>query len=544
MSDWNAISRPAPKDDWDAISRPDAKAPPKTAPAPEPTYDPAEGMSPLEKLAVGAGAAVARVGRGIGHLLPAWKDDPRLAEADENARLYEKHHPGGWATAGEVGADIAMSLVPMGAAAKAATMVQALRGAKAGAALIPAAADVAANAGYAALTAPENRGTAAALAGAGAGVGRVLTNALGGTGVQSRRVGKLIENDVTPTVGQALRTSNSLPGRAFARMEDTLADVPVIGAPVRHARERAMSEWQAATRAAAGVPEAGSIADVGRELGNRYTTLFNELDQKMPVVDMTGMSLDVINAAKVQHNLTDEQLDTLASTVINTINSHSVGESMGAMKPSTANEIGKRLLKLSQRYKSAPDPRQADFGHALEQVAYTWRDHTAAKLGDPPDLLRLNQDWSNYAPLREIAKTGDLANPSEYTPKLLLQAIRRGDRSANKSGFIEGGDLPQQALAKAGQDVIGSPSGVTSPIEKAVGIGGAVLGAYSNLPLTAALSGTVLALYSKPVQELLISAAQNGTTVSRFLADHPELHGVVAQSIAARQSQDRPQSGR
>jgi len=69
--------------------------------------DPTAGMSRTEKFLVGAGAGMANVGRGIRSLankagLLDEEAQAELKKDQEDRDLYQKYHPGGWATAGEV----------------------------------------------------------------------------------------------------------------------------------------------------------------------------------------------------------------------------------------------------------------------------------------------------------------------------------------------------------------------------------------------------------------------------------------------------------
>lgn len=521
---------------------------PAPRPAPEPArIDPSEGINPVEKFVIGAGSAMTRIGHGLSQ--PFVSDETNAARAEERA-LYKKYHPGAAATAGEVVTDIGSYLLPAGAlsaTAKAAKLANMLRGVKA----VPAAAiaDIGANAAFSAATTPgslEDRATAGAFGGAGAAAGRVLTKTLGGTGLQSKRVQDLLDADVNPTLGQVLRSKEAgTAGKILARAEDTLADIPIIGAPIRSARDRAMVGWQEATRKSAFVPdevvpsslkEFESIADVGRRLSDQYDSVILDAGRGGRSLSMNTLDgkrvEEVVLDAMTRNSIDPKQAGKVLDTMANEIGRHlKPWETFERMSPRTAHEIGKDMYAIAGRYKNSLDPRIADQGHAMEDVAMQWRNQMAKGLEDPR-FYALNEAWKHYAPIREVAKSGDLANPSGYTPKVLLNAVRKLDKSPNKSGYIEGGKLPQQDLAKAGQDIIGSPSGGTSAIEKAIGVGGVALGAYSNLPVTALITAGMFAGYSRPVQKVLVHAAQNGWPVSRLLAENPELYGSIAQAVA------------
>jgi hypothetical protein len=256
------------------------------------------------------------------------------------------------------------------------------------------------------------------------------------------------------------------------------------------------------------VGKADSIADVGRRLNYLYDRFFASVDDAIKSVDLSHINESHLADAVKEFNLTDDQFDLLRKMVTGTVEPR-IGESLKSVQPSVAHDVGKRLLALSQRYKAAPDPRTSDFGHALEQVAYKWRDELATVIGDKmPEarqtLSELNRYWANYAPLRYIAARGPLeADPSHYTPKMLLQAVRAGDKSPNKTGFIERGDLPQQQLAKAGQVVLGE-GGSRDSSANLLGTAGLGLGAFLAGPVVTAASLPTSLLYSaRPFQRLL-----------------------------------------
>ena len=77
------------------------------------TYAPDKDMGAGEKFAVGAGAAFNRLAGGVAGLIPGAEDFAK--SQNEDYELYKKHHPGGWATAGEVVGDIAAT-APLGGA--------------------------------------------------------------------------------------------------------------------------------------------------------------------------------------------------------------------------------------------------------------------------------------------------------------------------------------------------------------------------------------------------------------------------------------------
>ena len=249
-----------------------------TAPAPAPmNVDPAEGMPWYEKALVGAGAATARAGEGVLSLLDkaGLIDDEKRAELEQmkaDRQIYEKHHPGGWATAGEVGGDIAMSALPVAKGGQLLTKALGKLGRFA-----PAAADVAANAAYSAATAPENRGTAAAFGGGGAAAGRVLTRTLGRAVRPSATGQELMNQGVRLTPGQA---GEGVMGTVAKGYESAMGLVPGAAQIVDRAKGRALGDWNRVALSQAEVPgsvvKPSSIADLKAQYGAAYDKMLPE----------------------------------------------------------------------------------------------------------------------------------------------------------------------------------------------------------------------------------------------------------------------------
>ena len=203
--------------------------------------DPKAGMSWGEGALVSAGAATDRAIRGLTGLVQGVL--PReFAEGNargaEDAKLYQANKPEG-ATAGEIGADIALSAIPVaGVAGKLTPLL-----AKALGRLAPAAADIGTNAAWAAGTNPENRGLSAALGGAGAGGGRVLTRTLQGAkpGVGAQH---LIDSGIQPTFGQVVGETGGAVGRGVRGAESSLEHLPFVGKSLTNNRAASREAFQ------------------------------------------------------------------------------------------------------------------------------------------------------------------------------------------------------------------------------------------------------------------------------------------------------------
>ena len=150
--------------------------------------DPRAGMGAGMKFLVGAGATADRAKRGIMGLVGM--GDP----GKDDAALYEKYHPGGWATAGEVTADVGMTALPG---------VKIAQGARGLGTLGRIGANVGGNAAVSAALAPDDERLGSGVAGGvGAGAGMALAKVLplatraGRDALRERSAGRFLVGDI------------------------------------------------------------------------------------------------------------------------------------------------------------------------------------------------------------------------------------------------------------------------------------------------------------------------------------------------------------
>ena len=539
-------------------------------PLPPLTADPAEGMGPLDKLLVGAGAATDRAMRGVTGAIASTgimgRDaDQYLQQGKEDAALYEKHHPGGLARVGEVGADLAMSALPVaGAAGKAAQLAKALRMGRAA----PLIGDVAANAGYAALTAPEDRLTAGAFGAGGAAVGRAVPAVVGRVArptAPGPEAQKLIEAGVQPTFGQVMSESRGFVPRTFARAEEAMTSIPLVGAPLRRARERAMEQFQQATREAALPPHAAypptreateaaaqassSVNGLSDSFGRAYNEIISGAEFRPgvnPFYNINAQSIEnAVQLASQGLPLSHTQIDK-ARSAVQTI----FGAASEEANPIGAHFIEKRLKEMAFKYKGSIDPEAREYGELLHTVANGWRDHWRGALpGNQAKALEaIDQQYAKFVPVRRAAATGNLTDPEAYSPKVLLRSIRAGDKTPNKTNFMLG-DLPQQDLARAADKVLGNKvpdSGTTERLLVGAGVGGAGT-IIAGLPGTLK-SGAALYIYGLPgVQRYL--TGQTGTqkwlieNLGKMTAEQQEQAMRIIYNAASQGGREAGQQG-
>jgi hypothetical protein len=184
-------------------------------------------------------------------------------------------------TVGQIAADVGMSLAPVARGAQVLTKTLSGLGRAA-----PVVADIATNAGYAAATAPEDRGEAMAWGGGGAAFGQMLPRAVArlvkpynpGKGTQA-----LIDAGVTPTLGDAMAADQRALGAAVVRSGERLVEsTPLAGSVLRSTRQRALDDFQRATREAALPPgaskeAAATIDSLGEAFGKAYADTLSQV---------------------------------------------------------------------------------------------------------------------------------------------------------------------------------------------------------------------------------------------------------------------------
>ena len=405
-------------------------------------------------------------------------------------------------TIGSIGADIALSAIPVSVGGRALTQVLAKLGRFA-----PAVGDVAANAGYAAATSPENRGTAAMLGGGGAAVGRAVGRVFKPT-TPSADAQRLIDAGVQPTYGQVMGSKGSYLGRAIARLEEAGQSLPLAGPQVGKLRENALEQFAQATRRdalppGAPVEMAKSLDTLGDAFKSAYTKTLDDLTFRAAPPNTTNVFdafteelPDTVGRVAYVRPVTEADVARAEALVSNVFD---IAENSGT--PKSAHWIESRLKELAWKQKTSLDPNKREYGELLHDIANAWGQQWRGQLtGTGADEIRaLDNQFAKFIPLRRAGATGSLADPDTYTPKQLLRAIRAGDKTPNKGQF-QAGTLPQQQLASAADKVLGSKIPDTGTASRLMT--GAVLGtgaAVTGMGVPAILTAGAALGYSTPM---------------------------------------------
>lgn len=540
MSDnWDAISKPvrgrAPSD-WDSISRPASREPVMVPPM---NVDPAEGMGPVDKMLVGAGAAMTRAGHAL--------SSPFVSEETATARkadrdMYQKHHPGGWATTGEIGADVLMAAAPVTKAAQAGSVLARTLGARRAAPLIG---DVAANAAYSAATAPEDRDSAAAMGAAGAAGGRVLSKALAARAPKvAEGVKELADRGVPMTPGQLYG-----PG-VLRSVEDRLTSAPIVGDLITRARKRSVESYNRAElddalaplgRKAQGVG-ADAVASAMRSVEDAYDEALQRVFIR-PQDAMAATRNAVNQAGETIPMLDPRQLGQLDLFVRKRI--EPVLEQLGdqPLKGEYAKIIDSEIGHQARKFSKSVNPSDHSLGDAFYVLQSSWRDSMQAsgKTRSGRDAMELlqgaNAAYRNLLPVRiasERTKSGvftaegmnSAAKSSKVGPTVLTKAARK----VLPSTVPDSGSAGRVLL---GLGTLGGGSALVDPVT-ALGTAAATA-AMTSGPATKAMTKAATAMSGKGLFDTLPREVQ------ALLAKDPELGRYILSNLAARMATQQGQ---
>lgn len=512
---------------------------PKAPAAPPMKVDPSEGMPWYEKALVGAGSAVDRAKRALTPALPDVDASGRLVESQAqrdaaqgkaDAELYQQNHPGGWATAGEIGADIAMSAIPVARGAQGLTAAsRALRAGK----TAPLVGDVAANVLYAGATAPENRGEAAMYGGAGAVGGRVLNRTLGGLVRPTAASQELLDQGVRMTPGQA---GEGVMGQLAKVYEDALGAVPIAGRGVKSAQKQGLEDWNRAMLQNA-VPGGQNVADFGRipirpdapigqpgvdALKGKYTAAYDELFPKGNVLQMSPEGAGILEQeiAELRKGIPaslQDKFDEFATGIAERLKS---GVPAPLWKETITGDI-------SAMGKAAYRNGDNSMVRALKALNDKLLKHMeAGRIAGAPDPHELVGVDAGYKTFKVLQQAGQRA-----------AALKRGGAlypSEVAVGAAQKGDDPLYRQALDAQEMFGTaPNAMTKVgnLAKAAAVGAvghSVAGGLSSVPALISLVG------STPVGRRFLMGQIPWQAVVQA---HPEIASQVGRALATEGAQ-------
>jgi hypothetical protein len=370
-------------------------------------------------------------------------------------------------------------------------------------------------------------GTGAAF---GAG-GAVLANALGkvisGAGGDAQKT--LADAGVTMTPGQTL-------GGGFARTEDKLTSVPILGDMIKNAQQRSVQSFNKAVYndvlAPIGKTYDGPVGNeavqaVKTQIGKAYDSALSNMTFK--AADPAFQS-DISNLAGLAQNLPPAQQQTF----MNVLKTQVIGKlsPQGQMDGQTLKGAQSELSRIARGYSGDPSFDNRQLGAAVGEIKNAI-DSSLTRYNAPQDVQALsnaNEAYAKFVRLRGAAgSTGAMNNDGIFTAAQLQSAVRSSDKSVGKGATATGNALMQE-LSSAGQSVLGSkyPNSGTPGraalmgILGALGGGGATAAGFGGPTLAAGAAAGLAALpYTglgqRATQALLMNRPTFSQPVGQFV---------------------------
>lgn len=263
----------------------------------------------------------------------------------------------------------------------------------------------------------------------------------------------LIDQGITPTTGQIL-------GGGFARTEEKLTSVPILGDLIKNSQRRSIEDFNRATYGRAldpiGLKPSGEIgragvADVKAKLGNAYDDLLPNLQFKAD--PQFSSEINNLTSMIQNGNVPPKIADQFNSIVKNEVFSRMTKQ--GSMDGQSFKELETKLGLEIKRFGQSQDPNDRALADGLGEVLQSARgvlSRTNPQYAE--QLANINQGYANYARIRGAASSLG-ATDGIFTPAQLQNAVKAGDKSAGKGNFATGTALMQD-LSESAKNVLGS----------------------------------------------------------------------------------------
>lgn len=476
----------------------------------EPSYDPAAGMSGLQKALVGAGGAARRAYLGVRSLIPGQglTEDER-----DELRTFEKYRNNlGWqGTAGDVAANVGMTLIPGSVAAQGITRTATVLP-RALAATAPYLAAGGSGALIGAATDPLNRGQAAAYGAVGGvvgqGVGDLAGKAIDGV-VKMAPAAKRLPQKVrdAASLGQ-LVDRDTVTGKVVGNLEEAGRSIPVVGSRITRVREQGLDAWRnnliddVSPQGFSAAPGDGSdrLAEVYREFKRRYgSALANQ--QISPSQNFEATVLRIVNDPK--RGLTPQQAEQVKNTVMGAYQARFAPVNFN-VPPGTAVATGPRpptvtmsgdsakefesfLSNFARRFEKGTAPTDGIIGQLYDDIERAWSAEYRRQMGSSARraLAPLDSQYAKYKTVENAA--GSAGNTAgNFTPAQLNLSVK----TRTGQGRFGRGEGLLNREAQDAKELFMDHLPNSGTVDRAVAINaGAVLAALAD-PVTA---GTALA---------------------------------------------------
>lgn len=367
-------------------------------------------------------------------------------------------------------------------------------------------------------------------------------------------VRRLIDAGVPLTPGQIVGQGGVV-GRSVKRVEDTLANLPLIGTAIRGQQARGMQEVnRVATNRALG-PIGERLPDnveTGHEAvafaGDRLSAAYNDV---LPRLNGTIDRVFGRRIATIQQRADlpveyQGQVQQVMREAMNTFTAgtrNPQGAAAGRYTGRTLKESSERLGDLAAGWRSADDPYLRRVGQMAEQVRA--QVHALARRQNPGQAQRLRSIDEGYANLVRVERAAAGADDGIFAAKGLKTAVRQSDRSVRKRQTARGEALMQE-LGDDAAVVLprtvgeGGSNAVNSAALTGGGLGVLATAAYGGSPLAAGGLAAALAsplIYTNAGQRVgQFALGRQSGPATQYLADlirRGAVPATAAGSVAA-----------
>lgn len=314
------------------------------------------------------------------------------------------------------------------------------------------------------------------------GIAAPVTSAVGNviSGIGGAAQQRLAQAGVNMTPGQIL-------GGGWARTEEKLTSVPILGDLIKNAQQRSVQSFNRATYnevlSPLGQKYAGPVGNEGvqavqQTIGDAYDNALSRMTFR--ATDPHFQS-DIANLAGLAQNLPAAQQQTF----MNVLRTQVLGKlgPQGLMDGQTLKGAQSELSRIARGYNSDPSFDNRQLGAAIGEIKNAI-DNSLPRYNAPDavqGLANANAAYANFVRLRGAAK-GAMNNGGVFTAAQLNSAVRGADKSVGKGASATGNALMQD-FSGAGQQVLGSkyPDSGT-PGRSMLGLAAGAMAGHAFLP--------------------------------------------------------------
>lgn len=308
----------------------------------------------------------------------------------------------------------------------------------------------------------ESTGSNVARGAAGGGIGYGLVKGVSGVAsaaANTAPVRSLLDEGIVPTVGQALRSTKTMFGKAAGGIEDAATSIPVIGDIIKGARGRGFEDVQRAALARATPAGTAATQNIGRQgLDETYNA----------ISDAYRVALDRIGTVRLDQQFLDSAPQIVqravalnpsqradVSNVVEQIVSSRVNPAGGEISAQVAKTIDSDLGTYARSYANSALASERQLGQVVGEVQKSWRDLIRRNAPDAATAAQLddaNRAFANYKRVERATAKGTTTG-GEFSPHQLSLAVR--EMSPTQGSYARGGALMQDLSDPAAQVLTG-----------------------------------------------------------------------------------------